>query len=54
MMTQEIMSKTIPGMDGPIGDMMKKQEKMYKDFLMRMITRSNLQNSVLQRKRKRK
>lgn len=32
MMTQEIMSKTIPGMDGTIGDMMKKQEKMYKDF----------------------
>ena len=32
LMTQEIMSKTIPGMDGTIGDMMKKQEKMYKDF----------------------
>ncbi|PJJ64582.1 GLPGLI family protein [Chryseobacterium geocarposphaerae] len=32
MMTQEIMSKTIPGMEGTIGDMMKKQEKMYKDF----------------------
>jgi len=32
MMTQEMMSKTIPGMDGTIGDMMKKQEKMYKDF----------------------
>ncbi|WBV59252.1 GLPGLI family protein [Chryseobacterium camelliae] len=32
MMTQEIMSKTLPGMDGTIGDMMKKQEKMYKDF----------------------
>jgi GLPGLI family protein len=32
MMTQEVMSKTIPGMDGTIGDMMKKQEKMYKDF----------------------
>lgn len=32
MMTQEIMSKTIPGMEGTIGDMMKKQEKMYKEF----------------------
>jgi GLPGLI family protein len=32
MMTQEIMSKTIPGMDGTVGDMMKKQEKQYKDF----------------------
>lgn len=32
MMSQEIMSRTIPGMDGTIGDMMKKQEKMYKDF----------------------
>lgn len=32
MMTPEIMSKSIPGMDGTIGDMMKKQEKMYKDF----------------------
>jgi GLPGLI family protein len=32
MMTQEVMSKSIPGMDGTIGDMMKKQEKMYKDF----------------------
>lgn len=32
MMTQEMMSKSIPGMDGTIGDMMKKQEKMYKDF----------------------
>ncbi|ROH96101.1 GLPGLI family protein [Chryseobacterium daecheongense] len=32
MMTQEMMSKTIPGMDGTIGDMMKKQEKQYKDF----------------------
>ena len=31
-MTQEMMSKTIPGMDGTIGDMMKKQEKQYKDF----------------------
>lgn len=32
MMTQEIMSRTVPGMDGTIGDAMKKQEKMYKDF----------------------
>ncbi|MFC3160047.1 GLPGLI family protein [Chryseobacterium arachidis] len=32
MMTQAIMSQTIPGMDGTVGDMMKKQEKMYKDF----------------------
>lgn len=32
MMNQEMMSKTIPGMDGTIGDMMKKQEKAYKDF----------------------
>jgi hypothetical protein len=32
MMNQEMMSKSIPGMDGTIGDMMKKQEKMYKDF----------------------
>lgn len=32
MMTQELMSKTIPGMDGNLGDMLKKQEKMYKDF----------------------
>ncbi|MFP3592112.1 GLPGLI family protein [Chryseobacterium sp. SIMBA_038] len=32
MMTQEMMSKSIPGMDGTIGDMMKKQEKQYKDF----------------------
>ncbi|GEN68689.1 MULTISPECIES: GLPGLI family protein [Chryseobacterium] len=32
MITQEMMSKTIPGMDGTIGDMMKKQEKQYKDF----------------------
>lgn len=32
MMTKEIMSKTIPGMDGTVGDMMKKQEKQYKDF----------------------
>lgn len=32
MMTQEMLSKSIPGMDGTIGDMMKKQEKMYKDF----------------------
>ncbi|WP_449400107.1 GLPGLI family protein [Chryseobacterium wanjuense] len=32
MITQEMMSKSIPGMDGTIGDMMKKQEKMYKDF----------------------
>lgn len=32
MMTQEIMSRTMPGSDGTIGDMMKKQEKMYKDF----------------------
>lgn len=32
MMTQEMMSKTIPGMDGTVGDMMKKQEKQYKDF----------------------
>ncbi|MDR6514897.1 GLPGLI family protein [Chryseobacterium camelliae] len=32
MLTQEMMSKTIPGMDGTIGDMLKKQEKMYKDF----------------------
>lgn len=32
MMTQEMLSKTIPGMDGTIGDMMKKQEKEYKDF----------------------
>ncbi len=32
MMTQEMLSKTIPGMDGTVGDMMKKQEKQYKDF----------------------
>ncbi|GAA5091892.1 hypothetical protein GCM10023210_20070 [Chryseobacterium ginsengisoli] len=32
MMNQEMLSKTIPGMDGTIGDMLKKQEKMYKDF----------------------
>jgi len=32
MMTQEIMSKSVPGMEGTIGDAMKKQEKMYKDF----------------------
>lgn len=32
MMTQEMMSKSIPGMDGTIGDMMKKQEQHYKDF----------------------
>lgn len=32
MMTQEILSKSMPGTDGTIGDMMKKQEKMYKDF----------------------
>ncbi|MDY0929875.1 MULTISPECIES: GLPGLI family protein [Chryseobacterium] len=32
MMSQEIMSKPMPGTDGTIGDMMKKQEKMYKDF----------------------
>lgn len=32
MITQDMMSKTVPGMDGTIGDMMKKQEKMYKDF----------------------
>ncbi|MCJ7933942.1 MAG: GLPGLI family protein [Chryseobacterium sp.] len=32
MITQEMMSKTIPGMDGTVGDMMKKQEKQYKDF----------------------
>lgn len=32
MMTQEMMSKTIPGMEGTVGDMMKKQEKGYKDF----------------------
>ncbi|RNA61052.1 GLPGLI family protein [Chryseobacterium nematophagum] len=32
MMTQDVMSKSIPGMDGTVGDMMKKQEKMYKDF----------------------
>lgn len=32
MMTQEMMSKTIPGMDGTVGDMMKKQEKQYKEF----------------------
>lgn len=32
MITQDMMSKTIPGMDGTVGDMMKKQEKQYKDF----------------------
>lgn len=32
MITQEMMSKSIPGMDGTVGDMMKKQEKQYKDF----------------------
>jgi len=32
MITQEMMSKSIPGMDGTVGDMMKKQEKVYKDF----------------------
>lgn len=26
------MSKPIPGMDGTVGDMVKKQEKQYKDF----------------------
>ncbi|SHE51936.1 GLPGLI family protein [Chryseobacterium vrystaatense] len=32
MMTQEMMSKSVPGMDGTVGDMVKKQEKQYKDF----------------------
>jgi GLPGLI family protein len=32
MMTQEMLSKTVPGMDGTVGDMMKKEEKKYKDF----------------------
>lgn len=32
MMSQEIMSKPMPGTDGTVGDMIKKQEKMYKDF----------------------
>lgn len=32
MMTQEMLSKTVPGMDGTVGDMVKKQEKQYKDF----------------------
>ncbi|MFL9833989.1 GLPGLI family protein [Chryseobacterium terrae] len=32
MMSQEMMSKPMPGTDGTIGDMIKKQEKMYKDF----------------------
>lgn len=32
MMSQEIMSKPVPGTDGTVGDMIKKQEKMYKDF----------------------
>ncbi|MCT2408771.1 GLPGLI family protein [Chryseobacterium antibioticum] len=32
MMTQEMLSKPIPGMDGTVGDMVKKQEKQYKDF----------------------
>ncbi len=31
-LTPELMSKTIPGMDGTLGDMIKKQEKTYKDF----------------------
>lgn len=32
MMTQEMMSKSIPGMDGTLGDIMKKEEKKYKEF----------------------
>ncbi|REC72165.1 GLPGLI family protein [Chryseobacterium elymi] len=32
MMTQEMLSKTVPGMDGTVGDMVKKQEKQYKEF----------------------
>lgn len=32
MMTQEMLSQSVPGMDGTMGDMIKKQEKMYKDF----------------------
>ncbi|PIF43861.1 GLPGLI family protein [Chryseobacterium sp. 52] len=32
MMTQEMLSKTVPGMDGTVGDMVKKQEQQYKDF----------------------
>lgn len=32
MLNQEMMSKPMPGTDGTIGDMIKKQEKMYKDF----------------------
>ena len=32
MLTQEMMSQTIPGMDGTVGDMVKKQEKDYKNF----------------------
>lgn len=32
MLTKEIMSQSIPGMDGTVGDMIKKQEKQYKDF----------------------
>ncbi|MFY1048104.1 GLPGLI family protein [Chryseobacterium sp. GP-SGM7] len=32
MMNQEMMSKPMPGTDGTIGDMIRKQEKMYKDF----------------------
>ncbi len=32
MLTPEITSRTMPGMDGTVGDMIKKQEKQYKDF----------------------
>lgn len=32
MLTKEILSQSIPGMDGTVGDMIKKQEKQYKDF----------------------
>ena len=32
MLTPEITSRAIPGMDGTVGDMIKKQEKQYKDF----------------------
>ncbi len=32
MLTQEMLSKPIPGTDGTLGDLLKKQEKAYKDF----------------------
>lgn len=32
MLTSEMLSSKMPGMDGTVGDMLKKQEKEYKDF----------------------